>query len=214
MQSDDFKTDAQRRKFVKLAAGGVALLPLAALVGCSGDKDTSSAKEAAAAAEKKAGEAATEVKQAAQETTAAATEMADDTMKAAGEMADDTMAAGKEMADDAMAAGKEMADDAMAAGKEMADDTMAAAKDKMSGASGSLPKLSEDDPVAKALGYKHDASKVDAAAYPNRAPNANCSNCVLYVDSAAEEGWGGCSIFAGKAVNANGWCASYQPKAG
>jgi hypothetical protein len=209
MQSDDFKTNAQRRKFVKLAAGGVALLPLAALVGCSGDKDTSSAKEAAAAAEEKATEAA-----------AAAKETAKDTAAAAKEMADDTMTAAEDMADEAMAAGKEMADDTMAAAEDMADDTMAAAKDKMEGAkqamadaTGSLPKLSEDDPVAKALGYKHDASKVDASKYPNRGANANCSNCILYVDKAAEAGWGGCSIFAGKAVNANGWCNSYQPKA-
>ena len=135
MQSDDFKTDAQRRKIVKLAAGGVALLPLAALVGCSGDKDTSTAKEAAKATEEKAAEAA-----------AAAKETAKDTAAAAKEMADDTMAAGKEMAEDTMAAGKEMAEDTMAAGKEMADDTMAAAKDKVAdakqavaGATGSLP---------------------------------------------------------------------------
>ena len=124
MQSDDFKTDAQRRKIVKLAAGGVALLPLAALVGCSGDKDTSTAKEAAKATEEKAAEAA-----------AAAKETAKDTAAAAKEMADDTMAAGKEMAEDTMAAGKEMADDTMAAAK----DKVADAKQAVAGATGSLP---------------------------------------------------------------------------
>ena len=79
-----------------------------------------------------------------------------------------------------------------------------------------MPKLSESDPVAMSLGYKHDASKVDLSKHPRRgepgAENQHCKNCVLYQGKAGDE-WGGCSIFAGKLVNANGWCATYAPKA-
>lgn len=78
-----------------------------------------------------------------------------------------------------------------------------------------MPKLSEDDPQAKALGYHHDYTKVDPAAFPQRDPSItqNCANCQLYTGEAGAE-WGGCSIFPGKAVNANGWCKTWVKKAG
>jgi len=73
-------------------------------------------------------------------------------------------------------------------------------------------RLSEDDAAAKALGYLHDASKVDTTKYPGRAGEAGsqqfCSNCQLY-SAGSEDGWGGCAIFPGKQVNANGWCAAW-----
>jgi hypothetical protein len=75
-------------------------------------------------------------------------------------------------------------------------------------------KLSEDDPTAVALGYKHDASEVDTTAYPKRAGEAGanqyCRTCALY---AGGEEWGACPIFANKLVNAEGWCNSWVPKA-
>lgn len=75
-----------------------------------------------------------------------------------------------------------------------------------------LPQLSEDDPMAQAMKYVHDASKVDAASRANPAPEQNCANCALIQgDDAAA--WRPCQIFPGKLVNANGWCQVWAPKA-
>lgn len=75
-----------------------------------------------------------------------------------------------------------------------------------------MPRLSEDDPQAKTLGYVHEASSVDQAKYPRFQAGQACSNCALYLGAADSE-WGGCSIFPGKAVKATGWCNVYAPKA-
>jgi len=75
----------------------------------------------------------------------------------------------------------------------------------------SLPKLTEDDAAASALGYRHNASDVDTAKYPNFQAGQQCRNCTLF--EGGDAAWGPCSIFPGKRVNANGWCATYAPKA-
>lgn len=82
-------------------------------------------------------------------------------------------------------------------------------------AASELPQLSEDDPQAKALGYHHDYTKVDPAEFPQRDASVtqNCANCQLYTGEADAE-WGGCSIFPGKAVKANGWCKTWVKRAG
>ena len=69
-------------------------------------------------------------------------------------------------------------------------------------------RVSEDDPAAAALGYKHDGSTVDAAKYPQHKADQLCSNCKLYI-AGDDEGWGNCGIFPGKQVNADGWCAAW-----
>ncbi|HZX21989.1 MAG TPA: high-potential iron-sulfur protein [Woeseiaceae bacterium] len=74
------------------------------------------------------------------------------------------------------------------------------------------PKLSVDDPQAKALGYVHDATNVDQSKYARYQPGQACSNCQLFQAQGDEE-WAGCSIFPGKLVNAAGWCSAYAPKA-
>lgn len=75
-----------------------------------------------------------------------------------------------------------------------------------------LPQLTEDDPMAQAMKYTHDASTVDPATRNNPAPEQNCANCAL-VQGDDGETWRPCQIFPGKAVNANGWCAVWAPKA-
>ncbi|MEQ9563257.1 MAG: high-potential iron-sulfur protein [Woeseiaceae bacterium] len=75
-----------------------------------------------------------------------------------------------------------------------------------------LPHLTEDDPVAKSMRYTHDASTVDPASRANPAANQNCANCALVQGEDGEE-WRPCQIFPGKAVNANGWCSVWAPKA-
>lgn len=75
-------------------------------------------------------------------------------------------------------------------------------------------KLEESDPQAQALGYKHDAGAVDGAAYARYQAGQLCENCGLYqAGQGSEAGWGGCSIFPGKLVNAKGWCNAYVPSA-
>lgn len=68
-----------------------------------------------------------------------------------------------------------------------------------------MPKLSLDNSQAKALSYHHDATRVDNAA---RQEDQICRNCQLYSGD-PEAQWGQCGIFAGKVVNADGWCLSY-----
>ncbi len=78
-----------------------------------------------------------------------------------------------------------------------------------------MEKLDENNPAAMGLGYKHDATKVDTSKYPNRAGEAGatqfCRNCNLYLED-EKAAWGGCRIFPGKLVNANGWCTAWVLK--
>jgi len=71
--------------------------------------------------------------------------------------------------------------------------------------------LSEDDPIAMALGYKADANQVDTAKYPKRAGTQGakqlCSNCTLY--TATTDGMGLCSAIPGKLVTGAGWCQAW-----
>lgn len=68
---------------------------------------------------------------------------------------------------------------------------------------GELPQVDENDPQAKALQYVHDAS--DAG--EKRKDGQFCKSCNLIQSTSGE--WRGCSIFPGKAVNENGWCAAW-----
>lgn len=77
--------------------------------------------------------------------------------------------------------------------------------------SDSAPMLSESDPVAMGLGYKANASAVDAAKFPQYAAGQSCSSCALYQGAAGDPS-GLCPIFAGKQVSPKGWCASYSKK--
>lgn len=75
-----------------------------------------------------------------------------------------------------------------------------------------MQKLEESDPTAQSLAYVHDAGDVDASQQSRYEEGQNCANCSLYTpDSSSEEDWGGCAIFPGKLVNANGWCSAYVP---
>lgn len=72
-------------------------------------------------------------------------------------------------------------------------------------------KLEETDPVAMALGYKEDTTKVDAAKYPLHTAEQKCSACALYTGKPGEA-TGPCTAFGGKIVTANGWCAAFAKK--
>ena len=72
--------------------------------------------------------------------------------------------------------------------------------------------LQESDALAVSLGYKHDASKVDAKKYPAYASGRNCANCQLF-QAKGSEPWATCTISGGKLVNAKGWCTAWVKKA-
>lgn len=75
-----------------------------------------------------------------------------------------------------------------------------------------LPHLTEDDAMAKSMKYTHDASTVDPSSRTNPAADQHCANCAL-VQGNDGDAWRPYQIFPGKAVNANGWCSVWAPKA-
>jgi hypothetical protein len=75
-----------------------------------------------------------------------------------------------------------------------------------------MPHLSADDPQAKALGYADDSSKVDAKKYSTFAAGQKCSTCMQSKGNPGDA-YLSCNIFAGKSVNANGWCQVWVKKA-
>jgi hypothetical protein len=73
-------------------------------------------------------------------------------------------------------------------------------------------KVDEKDPAAAAIGYKHDASKVDKQKYPKWAATQHCANCQLY-QGKASDAWAPCAVVGGKQVNGKGWCTAWVKKA-
>jgi len=104
---------------------------------------------------------------------------------------------------------QEPAADAASQGAGQAQPSMQSAD---AAASGDLPRLNPSDPQAQALAYVHDASSINPDEQPRYQSGQACRNCTLYSGAEGAD-WGPCSIFAGKAVNAGGWCNVYAPKA-
>ena len=78
-------------------------------------------------------------------------------------------------------------------------------------AQGSPPHIDESESLAKAMGYVHDAKKVDPDKVPQYKPGSACSNCMQLQGKEGDE-WRPCNLFTGKLVNAHGWCKVWQPK--
>lgn len=76
--------------------------------------------------------------------------------------------------------------------------------------------VTEDEPLAQAMGYKLDATSVDTGRFPKRAGDAGatqfCNNCALYAGEADSE-FAPCSIFQNRPVAGKGWCNAWVPKA-
>jgi hypothetical protein len=72
--------------------------------------------------------------------------------------------------------------------------------------------LAESDPAAAGLGYKQDATKVDAKKFPAYVAGHHCGNCQLFQGKPGDAS-GGCGVFAGKVVSAKGWCSAWTKKA-
>ena len=77
-----------------------------------------------------------------------------------------------------------------------------------------LPMVDEKDPTAASLGYVSDTTKANQTKYPNHTPAQQCNNCQLYQGKAGvATGSGPCPLYAGKQVNAKGWCSAYTKRA-
>ena len=76
--------------------------------------------------------------------------------------------------------------------------------------------VTEEEPLAQAMGYKLDAATVDTAKFPKRAGDAGatqfCNNCALYAGEADAE-FAPCSIFQNRPVAGIGWCNAWVAKA-
>lgn len=72
-----------------------------------------------------------------------------------------------------------------------------------------------DEPLAQAMGYAVDASKVDTAKFPKRAGDAGakqfCNNCALFSGEVDAE-TAPCSIFQNRPVRGAGWCNAWVAK--
>jgi hypothetical protein len=79
-------------------------------------------------------------------------------------------------------------------------------------ASAQPARLEESESLAVSLGYKQDASKVDAKKFTAYVAGRNCANCQLYQGKAADP-WGACAAVGGKLVNGKGWCVVWAKKA-
>ena len=74
-----------------------------------------------------------------------------------------------------------------------------------------LPRLAEEDPEARKLGYHHSSAKVDRKQFASHRRGQDCDDCVHYKGK-RRDAWGPCDLFPGKAVNAKGWCIEFALK--
>jgi hypothetical protein len=89
--------------------------------------------------------------------------------------------------------------------------TVAAGGATLAGAARAQARLDEKDPQAVALGYSHDATKVDPKKQPKYAAGQVCNNCALFQGKAADA-WGGCPLFGARQVAGKGWCNAWAKK--
>lgn len=79
-----------------------------------------------------------------------------------------------------------------------------------------LPKLAEDDPEARALGYVQDAGRADATRFAQRSGPESaqqlCRRCQFF-SAAGDSAWGTCVIFPERLVNADRWCSNWYERA-
>ena len=76
--------------------------------------------------------------------------------------------------------------------------------------------VSESEPLAQAMGYVTDATKVDTAKFPKRAGEAGakqfCHNCALFSGEADSQS-AACSVFQNRLVSGTGWCNAWVARA-
>lgn len=69
--------------------------------------------------------------------------------------------------------------------------------------------LKETDPMAVAMGFRLDTTKVDQKKYPKHTIEQHCANCVHFTTPGANEAR--CNLF-NKLVPKTGWCSGYSKR--
>lgn len=72
-------------------------------------------------------------------------------------------------------------------------------------------KVKESDPVALALGYKEDTTKVDSKKYPFHTKDQKCATCALF-QAQPGQALAPCTVFGSKTVPPNAWCSAYAKR--
>jgi hypothetical protein len=75
----------------------------------------------------------------------------------------------------------------------------------------SLSPLDPADPMATALAFSSDSTKVSASANPTFTPDQKCATCAQFQGKAGDAS-GPCTIFPGKTVPSGGWCKVWAKK--
>lgn len=68
--------------------------------------------------------------------------------------------------------------------------------------------VNEGDSTATALGYVADARRVDRKRFPGYRDDQRCRQCALYKTEGPT-----CDTFAGRLIQAEGWCSVWKRKA-
>ena len=74
-----------------------------------------------------------------------------------------------------------------------------------------LPPLDSKDSAASALGFVTQAST--ASSNPLYKKGQHCATCMHFVGKTSDA-TGGCDIYAGRSVPADGWCSAWTQRAG
>ena len=72
-------------------------------------------------------------------------------------------------------------------------------------------KVREDDELARQVGYRQDASQVDATKWPLYEKGHVCAQCQFFHGRTGDE-WGPCEVFGGKLVHLSGWCSEWSAR--
>lgn len=80
----------------------------------------------------------------------------------------------------------------------------------LGGRAAAQQRVDESDPLARELGYRHVARRVDTDRFPKRGGAEGerqfCRTCQFFQGGGE---WGPCTVFDGRQVNAGGWCNSW-----
>ena len=179
-QASDSRALPSRRRVLEMVGMSALALPVLGLAGCSGGDETAGSAASGADAAKPASKPPA-------------------AMPSTVESAVESTA--ESPAESPVETAVEKVETAMESSAEAMDDPATIATD-------SMPRVDENGPQAKGLGYVHDATTSGNARY---ASGQQCANCALYLGGGSA--WGGCPLFAGKQVKATGWCSAYAAAA-
>lgn len=71
--------------------------------------------------------------------------------------------------------------------------------------------VAENDPTARALGYKAIATTADAKRFPKYQADRNCAISQFF-QGGPLDATGGCPMFGTRSVARNGWCNAYAKR--